>query len=278
MMSGCAQIQDAVGNITGNHSYSKNLTVDGKVDVADGSYSSVKVSDDFLNKAINEGMVQGRSFVDINNPETGQKMSVHPPQYRGDVIQYFFNEFIDSTALEGGDATLAAWKKAKLADGTLAPAAFTREWLNGIHGESTPVLTVGTMTKTGGVKLIHDGKPRMKDANITFGEMSWKENKDGSIVKLETEWSVDYRITDETAIAMLKNQNGYSDEEVKKYVTDEAQDGKGENTVSFTGKADWWFAGESIYLIGTPYHHSLKSVIKPEFHTTAPTAPVTPKK
>jgi hypothetical protein len=142
------------------------------------------------------------------------------------------------------------------------------------------VLTVGTMTKAGGTQLIHDGKPRMTDANIKFGEMSWAENSDGQLVKLSSEWSVDYRITDETAISMLKNQNGYSEEEVKKYVTDEAQDGNGENTVTLTGKAEWWLLAKSgdisdpwIYLISTPYHHSLKSVIKPEFQTEAPTGP-----
>jgi hypothetical protein len=100
-LAGCAQIQDAVGNITGNHSYSKNLTVDGKVDATDGSYETINVSDDFLNKAVNEGLTEGQSLVVIDNPEIGQKMSVQPQILRNKIVRYFFNEFIDSTALEG---------------------------------------------------------------------------------------------------------------------------------------------------------------------------------
>jgi hypothetical protein len=283
ILAGCAQIESTVGDITGKHSYSKNLTVDGKVDAADGSYSSIKVSDDFLNQTVNGGTPDGKPFVDIINPETGQKMSTHPPEYRERVTRLFFDEFIDSTALEGGESTLTEWKVRKVADNTIATTPFTKEWLDGVHGKSFPVLTTESIAPAGGLKFIHDGKPRMTDASLTFGETTWTRNDDGDLVRVIADWSVDYRITDATAAEMLKVQNKLSDGEVQNYLTDAAKDGSGENTLHVYGQAEWYLLSQSgelrtapVYLISNPSRYSLESVVKPEFHTAAPTAPAAP--
>ena len=43
---------------------------------------------------------------------------------RNRTVAYFFNEFIDSTAIEGGAPALATWKSEKLAAGAFVEAPF----------------------------------------------------------------------------------------------------------------------------------------------------------
>lgn len=285
ILAGCAQIEETVGNVTGNHSYSKNLTVDGKVDTADGSYSSVTASGDYMNRAVNEGLTNGEGMIVIDNPDTGEKLMVQAQILRNRTVTYFFNEFIDSTALEGGAPALASWKSEKVAAGEFDTAPFTKEWLDGVHGQSIPVLSADFLGKDGGLKFIHDGKPRMTDASITFGAMSWTRNNDGAVIKMASDWSVDYRVTDQTVIDVLKAQNKFSDEDVAKYLTDDVKDGSGENTLTVSGKADWFVLDNPgggtpgttpIYLISAQLDRTFGPFIKPEFRTAAPTAPAAP--
>lgn len=281
VLAGCAQIEETVGNITGNHSWSKNLTVDGKVETSGGSYSTIKVGDAFMNANV----YGGPDFVDIDNPETGEKMTIHPPHLRERISRYFFDEFIDSTALEGGEPTLTAWKAEKLAAGTFSAAPFTKQWLDGALEGGAPIaaLTAEILAKDGGLAFIHDGKPRMTDANISFGEATWTKNDDGTIVKITSDWSVDYRVTDKTAVEMLKAQNKFSDDDVQQYLTDEVKDGAGENKLHISGTAEWYLqspagdlTNDPLYLINATYKRTLEPFVKPEFHTPAPTAPAAP--
>lgn len=284
ILSGCAQIEESIGNATGNHSNSKNLTVDGKVDGADGSYSTIAPSNEFLDKIRKESLPDGKMSVDIANSDTGEKLSVDPTMLRLTAAGYFFNEFIDSTALEGGAPTLAAWKTKKLTDGTLAPVATTKEWLDNPKGV-LPVLTADNMSSAGSMKFIHDGKPRMKDADITFGKTTWHENNGGGyVVKISSDWWVDYRVTDETVMARVKAINKLSDDEVKSQLTAEAQDGKGENIIRTYGTADWYLYSGSSHMDGawvngveTQFKNRLpESIVKPEFRSAEPTPPATP--
>jgi hypothetical protein len=286
VLSGCAQIEETVGNITGNQSHSRSLTVNGKVDTSDGSYSTVKASDEFRNNIVNSGISPtGSQQWPINNPETGEKMEIHPAHIRGNIITYFFDEFIDSSALEGGAPALDAFKAEKLSSKAFSAAPFTKEWLDGKHGESHPALTAEFIAKDGGFKPIHDGKPRMKDANISFGEITWTQNDDGHIIKIASDWSVDYRVTEETVAEMMKAQNKLSDADVQQYLTDDVKDGRGENILKVTGTADWYVLPHAggldlntapIYLISTQFNRTFAPFVKPEFHTPAPTAPAAP--
>lgn len=238
-----------------------------------------------MNQVVNEGLTNGEGMVVIDNPETGEKLMVQAQILRNRTVAYFFNEFIDSTALEGGAPGLATWKSEKLAAGAFSEAPFTKEWLDGAHGQSLPALSADFIGKDGGLKFIHDGKPRMTDANITFGEMSWTRNNDGEVIKMASDWSVDYRVTDETVVNVLKAQNKFSDEDVAKYLTDDVKDGSGENTLTVSGKADWFTLGNPgggstqtspIYLISVQLDPTFGPFIKPEFRTAAPTAPAAP--
>jgi hypothetical protein len=288
ILTGCAQIAETVGNATENNSSSTNWIVDGQVETAGGSYSSIKVSDEIMNKMYEE-VVPGKTYADIVNKETGEKLEGDPGslhlQLREMVIPYFFDEFIDSTALEGGEPAFADWKAKNLADGTFASVPYTKEYLDGVHGEPRPVLTSEIINKAGGLKFIHDGKPRVTDANITFGEITWSSSQDGVYYNVATDWSVDYRITDATIVDMLKamnTTNKATDDEVKEVLTDEAKDGTGENTLRVHGTAVWHImaSGENdklpFYYVLAPTDFSMNPFIKPEFHPPAPATPAAP--
>lgn len=278
VLSSCSQVSGLVESVAG-HSYSKNIAVDGTVETPTGSYQSIKRSDDFINAVVHKVEAEGRDQK-ITNPETGEIMEYSPSPVRSYLTEFFFDKWIDSPALEGDQAALTEWTNKAIADGTFSSSEWTKSWAEGGKGGWViPALTTTKITTSGGPAdvaidgFIHDGKPRMTDASIDFGDATWVSNADGTILSQKTTFYVDYRVSDATAKSMLMAYNKYSAEEVDKYLTDEAKDGKGENKLHVYGNVEWFVQMDgtmAIYQITPEPRYSLESVIRPEFHTAAP--------
>lgn len=89
-----------MADITGANVVGANMVKDGEVEVVDGKYTSVKVSDDFLN-AMYAKSGSGSVTVPNKDPE-GPMMDVSLDAYKGFIATYHFNHFIDSRPSKAG--------------------------------------------------------------------------------------------------------------------------------------------------------------------------------
>jgi hypothetical protein len=272
-LTGCTYVESAVINgkdLVNGSTVGPNMIKGELVKTSDGSYRNVKMTQEF-GDATNAGWESEQPTLH----EDGFTVDGNRIPYRNQIGNYFFTHFIDSTALEGGQETRTAWTNAALKDSILSNTKFTKDWAE--KSDSYQVLTLENISKNPGLKsLIHDGEPRMTDANLKFGDddkFIWAESEDGSYLTVPITWSVDYRVTDETVFDMLRAQNKTSsDEEIRSEMTDEAQDGKGENVLRVTGETDFLLLDNPenertpIYATGTELTYTLESSIKPEFH------------
>lgn len=94
--------------------------------------------------------------------------------------------------------------------------------------------------KTTTATLIHDGRPRIADADIKFGDARWVQNEDGVFVLLDTEWSVNYRASEDVAREIVKNNANTTDEQWAEFLKEEPKYGKGETLIRVEGTAIWW--------------------------------------
>lgn len=239
-MSGCAQIQSAYEQATGT-GYSDKLTADGKVETPTGTYTSIRVSDKYLNSVY--GTVTGDGLPAIPNKDgSGQMMQYNVSGTRGFVTRYFFNDWIDSIALEGGAGEFNTWKSQGFQTGKLVSAPYTTAWLNGEKGSkgTQGILGKAHLFGKSSASLIHDGRPRISDADIKFGKAKWVQNDDGVFVLLDSEWTVNYRVSEEVARDIAKTNVNTTDEQWAKFLKEEPKYGKGETLVRVAGTATWW--------------------------------------
>lgn len=261
-LTGCNYVDAGIKQVQKDSAESAvgpNLDTGKKIETEGASYTKVRASDDLLN-SIQGAKVLGGDGEDYGHDSITAKYAV---------AEYFYRYFIDSTALEGGKKSLEAWKKAAIKQGVLSDTDYSLGWLK--DPKSVPVLTTDSFDSTNIKSFIHDGKPRMTDANLTFDDKKIyvEEYPDGWVMTVPTTWDVDYRITDETLLQMIRHQNPKgTDEEILEGLTDEAQDGKGENPLRISGTADFTvLLGEEakIYAVGHQSKFSYGDAIRPEF-------------
>lgn len=239
-LSGCTQIQSAYEQATGT-GYSDKLTADGKVETPTGAYTSIRVSDKYLNSVY--GGVTGDGLPAIpNKDDSSQMMQYNISGTRGFVTRYFFNDWIDSIALEGGADEFNTWKSQGFETGKLLSAPYTTAWLNGEKGSQgvQGVLGKGNLFGKSSASLIHDGRPRISDADIKFGDAQWAETEDGVFVLVASEWSVNYRVSEDVAREVAKTNVNTTDVQWAEFLKEEPKYGKGETLVRVEGTATWW--------------------------------------
>lgn len=263
-LTGCNYVDaavDAAEQATGSDEVGTTMTKGKKIETEAGGYTKVRASDVTLNSIKGSKVLGGDGKYYGHDSRTAKST----------ITEYFYDHFIDSTALEGGAKSLESWKKAAINQTMFLDTEYATEWLK--HPESAPVLTAKIIApKVENLSFINDGKPRLTDANLTFNDKKTyvEEYPEGWIMTVPTTWEVDYRITDETLLQSLRAANPKAtDESILERLTDEAKDGKGENVVHVSGTADFtMLAGseEKIYA----FSHQPKStfgedIIRPEF-------------
>lgn len=262
-LTGCNYVDAGIKQVQKDSAESAvgpNLDTGKKIETDTGSYTKVRPSDDLLNSIAGSPVLDGEGK-DSGFTSGGAKYAIN---------EYFYRYFIDSSALEGGAKSLKSWKKAALKQGVLSSTEYSSDWLK--DPKSFPVLTTGHIAnKVKGLSFINDGKPRMSDATLTFDDKKTyvEEYPDGWVMTVPATWSVDYRITDDTLLQMLRHQNPKAaDEEILEALTDEAQDGKGENPLRVSGTANFTvlMGGEDkVYSVGYQTKYTYGDVVRPEF-------------
>lgn len=156
--------------------------------------------------------------------EAGQKFAV----------DYMTKEFIDSTALEGGDAEYQEWYA------NSAPKYYSDAVLPDIA--NNPGETKIILGNFGANKfmpnLIHDGTPREKTLELRVAGTMPKPEYSGVLYSIEYEAS--YRVNDTEAAKFVGLHTGLSSEAVlqSKYAKDVLKDGTGENIYKAKGYAN----------------------------------------
>lgn len=285
-MTGCGYVESAIGKAknmttdtaaeaTPDHTVGTSMIKDEVIKTDRGSYAKVKASPAYLG-SLSGGKSDAEMSVDSELSESGIWIASEYDRFalKISVAAYFFDHFIDSPALEGGAEERKEWVRDAIYDGVLSDSAYTKKWA--ADPDNYPILTTANLIGNPGLKsFINDGGPRMTNATIKFGkakDFTYGETEDGLVWSIPTTWSVDYRITDETVFDMLRAQNkDSSDAEIRAEMTEEAQDGKGENTLRITGESDFHRVdssgqGQVMYAVGAEIKYTLESAIKPEFH------------
>lgn len=262
-LSGCNYVDAGIQQIQKDSAESKigpNLDTGKEVKTEDGSYLKVRASDDF-NNAIENSVVL---------LEDGEDSEIGSSYFTRAVSEYFFSHFIDSTALEGGEKTMKAFKAAALKQKALSNTKHTKDWL--ATKNSQPVLTTTFLGIKNLKPFIHDGDPRLTDATLNFDEKKFVavETPDGYVTRVPAKWTADYRITDETLLNMLVDQNpAENEEDIRAGLTDEAKDGRGENRLHVDGTLEvdvlMTEDGPKIYGVGVNAKYSHDDAVKPEY-------------
>ena len=264
---GCGQDSSFLGQL-GSPSSTGNLTVTGTVETDDGSYQTVRPSDDYMNG-------YESPFFDMNNeipnidPAGGALVMDAQSMYSW-VRNFYFTQWIDSTALEGDAATREAWLADMLSSGRVSSSDFTKTWLADPEGSAKWLpLRDDTIVSGAVLDFVHDGEPRMSDASIELSNLTWQDSADsGPLVLMTTDWTVDYRLTDQAVIDAISLSNDVPAGEVRDTLLDEVTDGEGVNSFAVTGTNDWLVRvapseGEfQLVSIGTQLHYSFQDFVK----------------
>lgn len=149
-------------------------------------------------------------------------------------VDYMTKEFIDSTALEGGDAAYQEWYA------NSAPKYYSESILPEIAtnpGENKIILGNFGQNKFM-PNLIHDGKPREKTLDLKV--TGFKAVPEYNGVEYSIEYNAAYRVDDANAAKFVGLHTGLSSEAVlqSKYAKDVLKDGTGENLYRAKGFAN----------------------------------------
>jgi hypothetical protein len=152
------------------------------------------------------------------------------------VVDYMVKEFVDSSALNGGDKAYQEWTATSApkyyADHVVKEPAFkTGEGntvLGNYHGNAMP-------------NLIHDGTPREKtlDMNLT-GFMPYDDGAGTKGIEYTFKYTAEYRVSDKDAAAFAGKYTNMSGEAFLKsqMAKDSLKDGSGENVFVAKGTSD----------------------------------------
>lgn len=157
-------------------------------------------------------------------------------------VDYVVTEFLDSSALEGGDAAYRTWYE------TEAKKYFSDKMYASI-ADGSGTLTIGNMAGRFMVPdLIKDGSPRMKNLNMSVSKIADNTQGDFKGVSYTLEYSGNYRVTDASAANFMSE---YIAKKLgpEKHLTPEQyiasdmakpqlKDGTGENNMRIGGSVD----------------------------------------
>lgn len=233
--TGCSAITSITNSITNPSpsagSFSGPVVGSGKqVKTADGSYETIMLPAD------------SPVYASMNKIHMSAKPSPGAPAFTPQdydssqkfAADFIATQFLDSTALETGAAGLKDWID-NTAGKWLGPEA-----QQAVAANKSEIL-LGTYEKM--PAMIHDGKPRVKDATITITSSEPKMLYPGKPgVEYKIHFSVGYRVSDHEAAAFAgsKVSPGPLTAEqfiASKFAKDQLKDGTGENILRDTGDA-----------------------------------------
>ena len=252
----------------------------GEVDVADGSYATIRVSDDTWNAEARELEKRFDGIVQVANVDGSDNSYGETPQNAFPWLRdFFYTEWINSTALEGSVDDRAAWNQRMMETGVFADTEFTRAWLAG-PTESYSSLTLDNLHTRATISgLVHDGGARMDRADFALDTVEWADTVDGPVLVLGTTWSVDYRVTDQTVVDYVMQDSGVSEDGARNALKPEVLDGDGVNVLPTSGTTSWFvrptFDADVQYELYAVEHvttaTTIADLVKPEFNTPAAT-------
>jgi hypothetical protein len=177
-------------------------------------------------------------------------------------VDYVTQEFLDSTALEGGDAEFSTWHASN------ASRYFAERIIGDtLQNPGETKLILGNFGENKFIPaLIHDGSPRVKELDLTLGGAGFVDeggnfvddtHPDGTLLnepsgpvvtwlRFDIPFKAGYRVDDTNGAALVGQHVGMTGEEVlaSKYATDKLKDGSGENVYRGEGHAQVWVAKE----------------------------------
>lgn len=155
-------------------------------------------------------------------------------------VDYVTQEFLDSTALEGGDAEFRRWHD----------VAGKKYFSESVIGETSrnpgeTKIILGNFGANNFIPaLIHDGSPRVKDVQLDPPAAVYKPWETGAGLAQDMQYSIQfdagYRVDDVNGAAFVGKQVGMTGDKVltSKYATDRLKDGTGENVYRAKGYAN----------------------------------------
>lgn len=153
------------------------------------------------------------------------------------VINYMVNEFVDSTALEGGDAAFQNWYANDAKPYYSGPLY---QELGQVGGSSNVILGNFAGAKSM-PNLIHDGAPREKtlDLNVS-GFMPYSDGAGNNGIGYTVEYTAEYRVDDSNAAEFAGSTLGQTAEQflAGPMAKESIKDGKGENVYRVKGHAN----------------------------------------
>ncbi|MGP4033620.1 hypothetical protein [Pseudarthrobacter sp. 1C304] len=198
-----------------------------KIDTAAGPYEKSSLPANDPAYSYNPTFHDASSGWTVDEASAAQKLA----------IDYMSKEFLDSTALEGGDAEFQNWYAAN------AKKYFSEKVIDiaGQNPGENKIILGNFGTNRLIPNLIHDGSPRVKEAHLGvtgFGFVNTPEL--GNSVEFSIEWNAGYRVDDTNGAAFVGHHTGMTGEQVlnSKYATDKLKDGSGENVYRGTGSAN----------------------------------------
>lgn len=147
---------------------------------------------------------------------------------------YIIKEFIDSEALDTGDAGYDAWRASDV-----PPQYFADNILNdpGFASSSSSVLLGNFQGERQIPQPIHDGTPRERSLNLELVGGGPFQDESGNVVgiKYSFDYSVEYRVDDSSAVDFLAHKQGMSKDDYLAQAPSNLKDGKGENLYTASG-------------------------------------------
>lgn len=143
--------------------------------------------------------------------------------------EYVVHEYLDSTALETGDAGLEDWIN------TTAATYYSTKMIDDgslRNSESGGDIVLGNVGEERLIpNLVHDGKPRLSNADLTLLDLETFAVEDSQALKFNIEYTADYRATDAGAVNAASYYAGQTPEAfLSSPIADpKLQDGVGEN-------------------------------------------------
>jgi hypothetical protein len=203
-----------------------------KVETPTGTYEKITMSESdpvYQYSTVHHDASSGWT---VEEATAGQKL----------VVDYLTKEFLDSTALEGGDAEFHNWFAATgknyYSESVLGEAGQNpgeNKIILGNFGENKLI-----------PNLIHDGSPRVKEADLQVTGFTFLDTPELNGVEYGVQFNVAYRVDDANGAALVGHYTGMTGEQVltSKYATDKLKDGTGENVYRGTGYANVLVAKE----------------------------------
>lgn len=209
-------------------SYGQAVGSGEKVETENGSYEKITLSDNapiykYEKGEANDGIIAA-GWTEADGA-SGQHA----------VVDYLAHEFVDSTALETGDAGYQQWHK------NSANKYYSGDIYQQLGASPASNVVLGNFAGANKIPiLIHDGTPREKELNLHLnGFQAYSDASGTKGIMYEVQYETSYRVSDTDAANFAASSLGQTPEAFlqSSRAKDSLKDGKGENIYRAKGYA-----------------------------------------